>query len=58
MASILWLLIPVAAACGVAVWSGLAGRQKSVGDGSSVAEYQRFQRAMREDESDHAQRQN
>ncbi|NYI06274.1 hypothetical protein [Allostreptomyces psammosilenae] len=46
MASIAWLAIPVAAALFAAVWAAWSNRTRHLGDGQSLAGYQRFVHAM------------
>ncbi|MFJ5551940.1 hypothetical protein [Streptomyces sp. NPDC093225] len=46
MASLAWLLIPLFAAVGVAIWAGWAARDRTAGDISELAGYARFREAM------------
>ncbi|MEV8531123.1 hypothetical protein [Streptomyces sp. NPDC051211] len=46
MASLAWLLIPLFAAIGAAVWGGWAARDRTAGDISELAGYARFREAM------------
>jgi hypothetical protein len=46
MASLAWLLIPLVAAIGAAIWASWAARDRTVGDGHELAGYERFREAM------------
>ncbi|MFF5445114.1 hypothetical protein [Streptomyces sp. NPDC012888] len=46
MASLAWLLIPLFAAIGAAVWGSWAARDRTSGDISELAGYARFREAM------------
>lgn len=46
MGALTWLLIPVAAAVAAAIWARWAARRRSLGDGASLAGYERFRQAM------------
>ena len=46
MASLAWLLIPLVAAIGAAVWGRWAARDRTAGDISELAGYARFREAM------------
>ncbi len=46
MAALAWLLIPLAAAVGAAIWGGWAQRNRSTGDVAELAGYARFRDAM------------
>jgi hypothetical protein len=46
MAALAWLLIPVVAAVAAAAWGGWAARTRNTGDGTSLADYERFREAM------------
>ncbi|WP_328536805.1 hypothetical protein [Streptomyces sp. NBC_00344] len=46
MAALAWLLIPLFAAIGAAVWGGWAGRHRTTADGAELAGYARFRDAM------------
>ncbi|MFH7594903.1 hypothetical protein WDV06_07300 [Streptomyces racemochromogenes] len=52
MASLAWLLIPLFAAIGAAIWGSWAARDRTQGDISELAGYARFREAM--DKSDRA----
>ncbi|WP_405723546.1 hypothetical protein OG607_15265 [Streptomyces sp. NBC_01537] len=51
MAALAWLLIPVVAAVAAAVWGSWAARTRTTGDGSSLADYERFRAAMSKSEA-------
>ncbi|MFJ6482963.1 MULTISPECIES: hypothetical protein [unclassified Streptomyces] len=46
MASLAWLLIPLFAAIGAAIWGSWAARDRTHGDISELAGYARFREAM------------
>ncbi|MEU3726939.1 hypothetical protein [Streptomyces sp. NPDC031705] len=46
MASLVWLLIPLFAAIGAAIWGSWAARDRTQGDISELAGYARFREAM------------
>ncbi|MER5873812.1 hypothetical protein [Streptomyces sp. NPDC002044] len=46
MASLAWLLIPLSAAIGAAIWGSWAARDRTQGDISELAGYARFREAM------------
>jgi hypothetical protein len=46
MAALAWLLIPLLAAVGAAIWGSWAGRHRTTGDVSELAGYARFREAM------------
>ncbi|MEU9104721.1 hypothetical protein AB0D54_10175 [Streptomyces xanthophaeus] len=46
MASLAWLLIPLFAAVGAAIWGSWAARDRTQGDISELAGYARFREAM------------
>lgn len=46
MASLAWLLIPLFAAIGAAIWGSWAARDRTQGDISELAGYARFREAM------------
>ncbi|MFD0266879.1 hypothetical protein ACFVGY_09825 [Streptomyces sp. NPDC127106] len=46
MASLAWLLIPLCAAVGAAIWGSWAARDRTQGDISELAGYARFREAM------------
>ncbi|MFJ1568322.1 hypothetical protein [Streptomyces erythrochromogenes] len=46
MASLAWLLIPLVAAIGAAIWGSWAARDRTQGDISELAGYARFREAM------------
>ncbi|MGW7100569.1 hypothetical protein [Streptomyces sp. NPDC054838] len=52
MASLAWLLIPLFAAIGAAIWGSWAARDRTSGDISELAGYARFREAM--DQADRA----
>ncbi|KOU21521.1 hypothetical protein ADK52_23665 [Streptomyces sp. WM6372] len=52
MASLAWLLIPLFAAIGAAIWGSWAARDRTQGDISELAGYARFREAM--DKADQA----
>ncbi|MER6213330.1 hypothetical protein ABT213_04650 [Streptomyces sp. NPDC001674] len=46
MAALAWLLIPLFAAIGAAIWGSWAARDRTQGDISELAGYARFREAM------------
>ncbi|MDD9378771.1 hypothetical protein M8Z33_19320 [Streptomyces sp. ZAF1911] len=50
MASLAWLLIPLFAAIGAAIWGSWAARDRTTGDISELAGYARFREAMGQSE--------
>lgn len=46
MGSLAWLLIPLFAAIGAAIWGSWAARDRTQGDISELAGYARFREAM------------
>ncbi|MCX5385537.1 hypothetical protein [Streptomyces sp. NBC_00083] len=46
MAALAWLLIPLFAAVGAAIWARWAARDRTSGDVSELAGYSRFREAM------------
>ncbi|MGV9312434.1 hypothetical protein ACWDR0_09570 [Streptomyces sp. NPDC003691] len=46
MAALAWLLIPLFAAVGAAIWGGWASRNRTTGDVAELAGYARFRDAM------------
>jgi hypothetical protein len=46
MAALAWLLIPLIAALGAAIWGGWAARNRTTGDVTELAGYARFREAM------------
>ncbi|MFG2298797.1 hypothetical protein [Streptomyces sp. NPDC048603] len=54
MASLAWLLIPLVAAIGAAIWGRWAARDRTAGDISELAGYARFREAMDRAERDRA----
>ncbi|GAA3375301.1 hypothetical protein GCM10020367_42580 [Streptomyces sannanensis] len=46
MASLAWLLIPLFAAIGAAIWGSWASRNRTAGDVAELAGYARFRDAM------------
>ncbi|MEU8772784.1 hypothetical protein [Streptomyces sp. NPDC048606] len=55
MASLAWLLIPLFAAIGAAIWGSWAARDRTQGDISELAGYARFREVM--DKADRARTQ-
>ncbi|MEV7419831.1 hypothetical protein [Streptomyces sp. NPDC089919] len=54
MASLAWLLIPLFAAVGAAIWASWAARDRTSGDISELAGYARFREAMAKAEKAHS----
>ncbi|MFJ3927156.1 hypothetical protein [Streptomyces sp. NPDC090022] len=52
MASLAWLLIPLFAAIGAAIWGSWAARDRTQGDISELAGYARFREAMDREATD------
>lgn len=52
MAVLAWLLIPLFAAVGAAIWAGWAARDRVSGDVAELAGYARFRDAMEKAGSD------
>lgn len=50
MASLAWLLIPLFAAIGAAIWGSWAARDRTAGDISELAGYARFREVMGQNE--------
>ncbi|MEU5218998.1 hypothetical protein AB0G79_22755 [Streptomyces sp. NPDC020807] len=46
MAALAWLLIPLFAVVGAAIWGSWASRNRTTGDGAELAGYARFRDAM------------
>ncbi|MFI6641392.1 hypothetical protein [Streptomyces sp. NPDC050504] len=46
MAALAWLLIPLFAAVGAAIWGSWAARNRTTGDVSELADYAKFREAM------------
>ncbi|MEU2229647.1 hypothetical protein ACH4A8_27730 [Streptomyces vietnamensis] len=46
MAALAWLLIPLFAVVGAAIWGSWASRNKTIGDVAELAGYARFRDAM------------
>lgn len=46
MAALAWLLIPLFAVVGAAIWGGWAARNRTTGDVAELAGYARFRDAM------------
>ncbi|MFF8956755.1 hypothetical protein [Streptomyces sp. NPDC014894] len=46
MAALAWLLIPLFAVVGAAIWGGWASRNRTTGDVAELAGYARFRDAM------------
>ncbi|RSS82698.1 hypothetical protein [Streptomyces sp. WAC06614] len=55
MGSLAWLLIPLFAAIGAAIWGSWAARDRTQGDISELAGYARFREAMDRNGRDHRQ---
>ncbi|MEU3370950.1 hypothetical protein ACFYM2_24250 [Streptomyces sp. NPDC006711] len=53
MAALAWLLIPLFAAVGAAIWARWAARNRTTGDVSELAGYSRFREAMEKSRSGH-----
>ncbi|MCB5183121.1 hypothetical protein [Streptomyces antimicrobicus] len=53
MGSLAWLLIPLFAAVGAAIWGSWAARDRTSGDISELAGYARFREAMDRNERAH-----
>lgn len=51
MAALAWLLIPLFAAFGAAIWGSWATRNPAAGDGTELAGYARFREAMEKSHS-------
>ncbi|MCZ4120137.1 hypothetical protein [Streptomyces sp. H39-S7] len=51
MAALAWLLIPLVAVLVATVWGSWAARTRVTGDGSSLADYERFREAMQKSHS-------
>jgi hypothetical protein len=51
MAALAWLLIPLVAALGAAIWGSWAARNRTAGDVSELAGYARFREAMEKSHS-------
>ncbi|WP_455358590.1 hypothetical protein [Streptomyces sp. SYSU K21746] len=51
MASLAWLLIPLFATIGAAIWASWAARNRTSGDISELAGYARFREAMEKADS-------
>ncbi|GAA0308107.1 hypothetical protein GCM10010302_53550 [Streptomyces polychromogenes] len=56
MASLAWLLIPLFAAIGAAIWGSWAARDRTQGDISELAGYARFREAMDADRARHKEK--
>ncbi|MCX4723901.1 hypothetical protein ACIPW9_07325 [Streptomyces sp. NPDC090052] len=52
MGALAWLLIPLFAAVGAALWGKWATRQRTAGDGAELAGYARFREAMEKESAD------
>ncbi|WP_418959031.1 hypothetical protein [Streptomyces tritici] len=46
MAALAWLLIPLFAVVGAAIWAGWVSRNRTIGDIAELAGYARFRDAM------------
>ncbi|WP_406865575.1 hypothetical protein ABZO31_22335 [Streptomyces sp. HUAS MG47] len=46
MAALAWLLIPLFAVVGAAIWAGWVSRNRTIGDVAELAGYARFRDAM------------
>ncbi|MER5746138.1 hypothetical protein ACFV97_32440 [Streptomyces sp. NPDC059913] len=51
MAALAWLMIPLFAALGSAIWSSWAARNRTTGDASELVGYARFREAMEKSRS-------
>ncbi|WP_329401615.1 hypothetical protein [Streptomyces melanogenes] len=51
MAALTWLLIPLFAAVGAAIWASWAARNRTTGDVAELAGYSRFREAMEKSHS-------
>ncbi|WP_328887183.1 hypothetical protein [Streptomyces sp. NBC_00316] len=51
MAALAWLLIPLFAAIGAAIWATWAARNRTAGDVTELAGYARFREAMERSDS-------
>ncbi|MER5769181.1 hypothetical protein [Streptomyces sp. NPDC001985] len=51
MAALAWLLIPLFAVVGAAIWGGWASRNRTTGDVAELAGYARFRDAMEKADS-------
>ncbi|MFG2717567.1 hypothetical protein ACGFW5_04535 [Streptomyces sp. NPDC048416] len=51
MAALVWLLIPLFAAFGAAIWARWIARNRTIGDVSELAGYSRFREAMEKSHS-------
>ena len=51
MAVLAWLLIPLVAAVGAAIWASWASRNRTTGDVAELAGYARFRDAMEKTDS-------
>ncbi|NEC67686.1 hypothetical protein [Streptomyces sp. SID9727] len=51
MAALAWLLIPLFAAFGAAIWGSWAARNRTTGDVTELAGYARFREAMEKSHS-------
>ncbi|MEU0138030.1 hypothetical protein ABZ172_28940 [Streptomyces sp. NPDC006296] len=51
MAALVWLVIPLIAALGAAIWGGWAARNRTTGDVTELAGYARFRDAMEKSHS-------
>ncbi|CAM5556612.1 hypothetical protein AB0M94_29935 [Streptomyces xanthochromogenes] len=51
MAVLTWLLIPLFAAVGAAIWASWAARDRTSGDVAELAGYSRFREAMEKSRS-------
>ncbi|GGX05749.1 hypothetical protein GCM10010353_21450 [Streptomyces chryseus] len=51
MAALAWLLIPLFAALGAAIWASWTARNRTAGDVSELAGYARFREAMEKSHS-------
>ncbi|HEY9374733.1 hypothetical protein [Streptomyces sp.] len=52
MAALAWLLIPLIAVVGAAIWAGWASRNRTIGDVAELAGYARFRDAMAKSHAD------
>ncbi|GAA3492233.1 MULTISPECIES: hypothetical protein [Streptomyces] len=51
MAALAWLLIPLFAAIGAAIWGSWAARDRTTGDVAELAGYEKFREAMQKPRS-------
>ncbi|MCS0634383.1 hypothetical protein NX801_01615 [Streptomyces sp. LP05-1] len=56
MAALAWLLIPLFACLGAAIWGGWASRDRTVGDTAELTGYERFRDVMERSAAEKAER--